>query len=48
MADGARESLVQITSVLKDIRAGKGTVGKLFTRRPAYKEITAFVTAERV
>src|SRR5262245_4164235 len=31
VADGARESLEQVTAVLKDIRSGKGTVGKLFT-----------------
>jgi phospholipid/cholesterol/gamma-HCH transport system substrate-binding protein len=45
VADGARESLEQITAVLKDIRAGKGTVGKLFSDDELYKEITAFVTA---
>ena len=45
VADGARESLEQITAMLKDIRAGKGTVGKLFSDDELYKEITAFVTA---
>ncbi len=45
VADGARETLEQITAVMKDIRAGKGTVGKLFSDDELYKEITAFVTA---
>jgi phospholipid/cholesterol/gamma-HCH transport system substrate-binding protein len=45
VADGARESLAQITAVLKDIRGGKGTVGKLFSDDQLYKEIAAFVSA---
>jgi phospholipid/cholesterol/gamma-HCH transport system substrate-binding protein len=45
VADGARESLEQITAVLRDVRAGRGTVGKLFSDDVLYKEITAFVTA---
>jgi phospholipid/cholesterol/gamma-HCH transport system substrate-binding protein len=45
VADGARESLDQITAVLKDIRAGKGTVGKIFTDDQLYKEITTFMDA---
>jgi len=45
VADGAREGLEQITAILKDIRGGKGTVGKLFSDDVLYKEITAFVTA---
>lgn len=45
VADGARESLEHITGLLKDIRGGRGTVGKLFSDDALYKEITAFVTA---
>jgi len=45
VADSARESLEQVTAMLKDIRGGRGTVGKLFTDDVLYKEITAFVTA---
>ena len=45
VADGARESLEQITGMLKDIRGGKGTIGKLFSDDVLYKEITAFVSA---
>jgi phospholipid/cholesterol/gamma-HCH transport system substrate-binding protein len=45
VAEGATQSLEQVTAILKDIRAGKGTVGKLFSDDALYKEITAFVTA---
>jgi phospholipid/cholesterol/gamma-HCH transport system substrate-binding protein len=45
VADSARESLDQVTTILKDIRSGRGTVGKLFSDDELYKEITAFVTA---
>jgi phospholipid/cholesterol/gamma-HCH transport system substrate-binding protein len=49
VADGARESLEQLTAILKDVRAGKGTVGKIFADDQLYKEITGFVsTAEGV
>lgn len=45
VADTAREGLEQVTSILKDIRNGKGTVGKIFTDDELYKEITGFVSA---
>ena len=45
VADGARESLEQLSGILKDIRSGKGTIGKVFTDDDLYKEITAFVTS---
>ncbi len=45
VADGARESLEQITGMLKDIRPARGTVGKLFSDDELYKEITGFVSA---
>jgi phospholipid/cholesterol/gamma-HCH transport system substrate-binding protein len=49
VADGARESLEQLTAILKDIRSGKGTIGKVFSDDALYKEITKFVsTAEGV
>jgi phospholipid/cholesterol/gamma-HCH transport system substrate-binding protein len=41
----ATESLEQLTLILRDIRTGKGTVGRLFSDDELYKEITAFVTA---
>ena len=45
VADGARESLEQITGMLKEIRSGRGTIGKLFSDDELYKEITGFVSA---
>jgi phospholipid/cholesterol/gamma-HCH transport system substrate-binding protein len=45
VADGARQSLEHITAMLQDIRAGKGTVGKLFSDDELYKEVTGFVSA---
>jgi phospholipid/cholesterol/gamma-HCH transport system substrate-binding protein len=45
VAESARTSLDSVNLVLQDIRAGKGTVGKIFTDDQLYKEITAFVTA---
>jgi phospholipid/cholesterol/gamma-HCH transport system substrate-binding protein len=45
VADSARESLEQMTAIMKDIRAGRGTVGKLFSDDQLYKEITAFMDA---
>ena len=49
VAEGARQSLEQVTGILRDIRAGKGTVGKLFTDDQIYKEVQALVgSAENV
>ena len=46
VADGARRSRSsRSTALLKDIRAGKGTVGKLFTDDELYYEINAFVAS---
>ena len=45
VAEGATQTLEQVTLVLKDIRAGKGNVGKLFTDESLYREINAFVAA---
>jgi phospholipid/cholesterol/gamma-HCH transport system substrate-binding protein len=45
VAEGATQTLEQVTLVLKDIRAGKGNVGKLFTDEQLYREINAFVAA---
>ena len=36
------------TALLKDIRAGKGTVGKLFTDDELYREINEFVDSAQV
>jgi phospholipid/cholesterol/gamma-HCH transport system substrate-binding protein len=45
VAEGARESLEQVTAILKEIRSGRGTMGKLFSDDVLYKEITDFVNA---
>ncbi len=41
VAEGATQSLEQATAMLKDIRAGKGTVGKLFADDELYREMTS-------
>jgi phospholipid/cholesterol/gamma-HCH transport system substrate-binding protein len=48
VAEGATQSLEQITGVLRDIRAGKGTVGKLFTDDAVYKEVQGLVASAEV
>lgn len=45
VAEGATQTLGQITGILQDIRAGKGTVGKLFTDDQVYREVHALVAA---
>jgi phospholipid/cholesterol/gamma-HCH transport system substrate-binding protein len=43
VAESANEGIVTATALLKDIRSGKGTVGKLFTDEALYKELNDFV-----
>lgn len=43
VASTASQGLEQATLLLQDIRAGKGSVGKLFTDEQLYREINAFV-----
>jgi phospholipid/cholesterol/gamma-HCH transport system substrate-binding protein len=43
VAGSANEGIVEATNLLKDIRGGKGTVGKLFTDEALYRELNAFV-----
>ena len=45
VAEGATKSLEQATQLIKDIRAGKGTVGKLFTDEALYRDVQGFVDA---
>jgi phospholipid/cholesterol/gamma-HCH transport system substrate-binding protein len=45
VAEGATQSLEQINGMLKDVRAGRGTVGKLFSDDQLYREITDFVAS---
>jgi phospholipid/cholesterol/gamma-HCH transport system substrate-binding protein len=45
VAEGATKSLEQATQLISDIRAGKGTVGKLFTDEALYRDVQGFVDA---
>jgi len=49
VADSANVSIEEATALMKDIRAGKGTLGRLFTDEQLYKELTVLVSsAEQV
>jgi phospholipid/cholesterol/gamma-HCH transport system substrate-binding protein len=49
VADSANASIEEATALMKDIRAGKGTVGRLFTDEQLYNELTGLVSsAEQV
>ena len=48
VAASASEGIDQLTGLLKDIRAGKGSVGKLFTDQKLYSDIDAFVESAQV
>src|SRR5262245_28848608 len=43
VAASANEGIETATALLKDIRSGRGTVGKLFTDEALYKELNALV-----
>jgi phospholipid/cholesterol/gamma-HCH transport system substrate-binding protein len=43
VAAGATATLEEANGLIKEIRAGKGSVGKLFTDDQMYKELSAFV-----
>jgi len=45
VATQATEGLEQATALLADIRAGRGTMGRLFTDETMYEEINSFVRA---
>lgn len=45
VADSATKGLEEATGLLRDLRAGRGSMGKLFTDDALYKEITAFTQA---
>ena len=45
VAETARLSLESINALLLEVRAGKGTVGRLFSDDQLYKEITKFVSS---
>lgn len=49
VAEQANAGIIEITNLLRDIRSGKGTVGKLFTDDQAYRDFAALTaTADRV
>lgn len=43
VAAGATATLDEVTGLLREIRAGKGSVGKLFTDEQMYRELNEFV-----
>jgi phospholipid/cholesterol/gamma-HCH transport system substrate-binding protein len=45
VASTANEGIVEATALLKDIRGGKGTVGKLFSDDAIYRELDAFIAS---
>ena len=45
VAEGATQSLEQLTNILKDIRSGRGTVGKLFTDEQIYREVNGLMAS---
>jgi phospholipid/cholesterol/gamma-HCH transport system substrate-binding protein len=45
VAEGATQTLQQVTAILQDIRGGKGTVGQLFTDDRVYKEVQALIAS---
>ena len=45
VSDAATQGLQQATALLADMRAGKGTVGRLFTDEQLYRHVNAFVEA---
>ena len=48
VTEQASQSLEQLTGLMRDIRAGKGSVGKLVTEEELYREITALVSNAEV
>jgi phospholipid/cholesterol/gamma-HCH transport system substrate-binding protein len=45
VAENATQTLEQTTALIKEIRAGKGTVGKLFTDEQMYREMNQLVAS---
>lgn len=45
VAENATQTLQQATALIRDIRAGKGTVGKLFTDDQVYREVNQLVAS---
>jgi phospholipid/cholesterol/gamma-HCH transport system substrate-binding protein len=47
VASQATESIEEATALLRDIRAGKGTVGRLFTDDQLYRELNGLITSSQ-
>jgi len=45
VADSANVGIEEATALLKDVRAGKGTLGRLFTDEQLYRELTTLVSS---
>lgn len=45
VAEGATRALDQATGMIRDLRAGRGTIGRLFTDESLYQEVEGFVGA---
>jgi phospholipid/cholesterol/gamma-HCH transport system substrate-binding protein len=45
VADSATAGLEEATALMKDLRAGRGTLGRLFTDEALYRELTGLVTS---
>src|SRR5215813_7224598 len=45
ITDQANQGIVELTGLIHDIRAGRGTVGKLMTEEDLYVQLNKFVTA---
>jgi len=45
VADSATTSLEEATALMQDLRAGKGTLGRLFTDEELYRELTGLVSS---
>jgi phospholipid/cholesterol/gamma-HCH transport system substrate-binding protein len=43
VAESATQTLEQLTGIVREVRAGKGTVGKLFTDEAVYKEMQRLI-----
>jgi phospholipid/cholesterol/gamma-HCH transport system substrate-binding protein len=48
VAEGATLSLEQVTGMLEDLRAGRGTLGKLFTDDQMYREVSGLLESANV
>jgi phospholipid/cholesterol/gamma-HCH transport system substrate-binding protein len=48
VADSANAGLEEATALMKDLRAGKGTLGRLFTDEELYRELTGLVSSAEV